>query len=252
MKIVTLEERPDLLSAMNAPELTPGPKSVAIEIAGEENLGRLEKVFPAYQVMLLDEGRIVAKGYSIPFSWDEGVELPDEGWDCVVVKGFADHDAKLETTALCALWIVVASDKRNTGLSSQVLEGLRSVASDHGLPVMYAPVRPSRKSEFPLIPLEDYVEWTLSDGQTPFDPWLRVHLRAGGRIMNVCTHSMETVGTIADWESATGLPFPGSGDYIVPGALAPVHVDVEHDFVTYVEPNVWVRHETTRPSASSF
>jgi len=30
---------------------------------------------------------------------------------------------------------------------------------------------------------------------------------------------------------------------IVPGALVPVHCDVEHDSAVYLEPNVWVQHD---------
>ena len=47
------------------------------------------------------------------------------------------------------------------------------------------------------------------------------------------------MGRWADW---TGGAFPASGAYVVPGALAPVHIDLERDLGRYVEPNVWVEH----------
>ena len=49
-------------------------------------------------------------------------------------------------------------------------------------------------------------------------------------------------GSVAEWEAWSGLAFPASGEYVVPGALVPVEVDREHDVATYVEPNVWMRH----------
>jgi hypothetical protein len=39
------------------------------------------------------------------------------------------------------------------------------------------------------------------------------------------------------------MEFPGSGHYVVPGALSPVRVDIERDEGLYVEPNLWVRHD---------
>jgi hypothetical protein len=38
------------------------------------------------------------------------------------------------------------------------------------------------------------------------------------------------------------MPFPVSGDYVVPDALGLVHVDREQDLASYVEENLWVRH----------
>ncbi len=49
-------------------------------------------------------------------------------------------------------------------------------------------------------------------------------------------------GTVADWEGWADMPFPESGDYVVPGALTPVSIDRESDRGRYVEPNVWMHH----------
>ena len=64
---------------------------------------------------------------------------------------------------------------------------------------------------------------------------------AGAYFMSA--RSMIVTGTVADWQEWTGLPMPGSGQYVVPRALAPVDVDYQRDLVRYTEPNVWVRHE---------
>ncbi|MEW6060072.1 MAG: N-acetyltransferase, partial [Actinomycetota bacterium] len=54
--------------------------------------------------------------------------------------------------------------------------------------------------------------------------------------------SMTVTGTVADWETWTGMAFPDSAPYVVPGALVPIVIDHEHDEGRYVEPNVWMRH----------
>ena len=51
---------------------------------------------------------------------------------------------------------------------------------------------------------------------------------------------MRIEGSVDDWESWTGIAFPGDGDFVVPGALVPVRVEGGRGL--YVEPNVWVRH----------
>jgi hypothetical protein len=76
----------------------------------------------------------------------------------------------------------------------------------------------------------------------PDDPWLRVHVRAGGTIEQVAPASMVIAGSLAEWRARTGLPFDEAGPVLVPQALVPVVCDPIHDYAVYVEPNVWVRH----------
>jgi hypothetical protein len=92
---------------------------------------------------------------------------------------------------------VEASDRRSTGLSSLMVRSLRDAAARHHLAALYAPVAPSCKSDYPLIDMQDYISWTLPDGNSPFDPWLRVHWKLGGRVLHVCPRSMVITGTVA-------------------------------------------------------
>ena len=87
--------------------------------------------------------------------------------------------------------------------------------------------------------LERYASWRRRDG-LPYDPWLRAHERLGGELLTTATRSMTISGTRAEWEEWTGLVFPEDGNYVVPGALVPVHF--KNDRGVYVEPNIWVRH----------
>jgi hypothetical protein len=96
--------------------------------------------------------------------------------------------------------------------------------------------------------------WVRPDG-LPFDPWLRAHVRIGGEIIRLAHPSMRIEGTVAQWEQWSGQRFPESGDYLVEGALAPVHIDRRADLGLYIEPNVWVvhwvaQHAPSPPAAS--
>ena len=58
----------------------------------------------------------------------------------------------------------------------------------------------------PHTPMGEYAARTRDDG-LPHDPWLRVHVRAGGVIDRVAPASMVILGTLAEWREWTGLPF---------------------------------------------
>ncbi|HEX9330497.1 MAG TPA: hypothetical protein VF896_01340, partial [Anaerolineales bacterium] len=67
--------------------------------------------------------------------------------------------------------------------------------------------------------------------------------RAGAKIIKPCHEAMTMRGTRSEWESWTGLKFPQSGPYVIPGALNPMEMDIEKDEGVYIEPNVWMVHE---------
>ena len=64
----------------------------------------------------------------------------------------------------------------------RLIEAARQAAAAAGLASVIAPVRPTLKERYPLIPIERYVEWRRDDG-SHFDPWIRVHERVGGEIV---------------------------------------------------------------------
>lgn len=200
--------------------------------------------FPDYQFLLLNaKGQPVAMGNSIPFRYEGGIaDLPDEGWEWVLQKGVDDLAAGREPNMVSALQIKVATSFQGQGSSHEAVRAMRRVAAAHGFDTLVAPVRPSLKPNYPLIPIERYAFWTRADG-LPFDPWLRVHARLGGEIVRACPKSMRITGTVEEWEAWTGMAFPESGTYTVPGALEPVEIDRERDVGVYVEPNVWVCHQ---------
>ena len=139
--------------------------------------------------------------------------------------------------------IAVNKNHQRKGLSSLALKEMSNLARESGFNKLVLPIRPSEKHKYPLIPMEEYFHWRDRNG-LPFDSWLRVHTRAGGKIVKVCSKAMYIPGTVDEWKEWTKLDFPGSGSYIVPGALNPVLIDIEENKGVYIEPNVWILHET--------
>jgi hypothetical protein len=241
LRVVTLAERPDLERAQEPLNEAGWPRFTLASAPGLAYTDRLMREFADYQVLLVDRDRLLGAGQSAPFHWDGAPSGLPSGWDEVFAQAMADRDAGRTPTASAALGITMAGEARGRGLSHLLLRGLRDVATDHGLTDLLAPVRPSMKAAYPLQSMERYLNWTVPDGRR-FDPWLRVHLELGGEILGVCRASMVITGTVAEWEEWTGMRFPDSGAYIVPGALVPVEIDRDGDQGRYVEPNIWVRH----------
>jgi GNAT superfamily N-acetyltransferase len=199
----------------------------------------LYEFFGGFQFWLVDEGtdEVLAEGNSLPARLDPS-DLPDRGWEHVIEHA-TNRDE--EPNLVSAIQVLVDPGRQGGGLSAVMLAEMRRIAAAAGFRDLVAPVRPSLKSRYPITPIERYARWTTADG-LPFDPWLRVHARAGARITRVCPTSMIIPGSIADWESWTEMRFPESGAFVVPGALQPVEMDVEADSGVYVEPNVWMHH----------
>jgi hypothetical protein len=47
---------------------------------------------------------------------------------------------------------------------------------------------------------------------------------------------------LENWMAWTGMAFPASGRYVVPGALVPIHVDAEAGIARYEEPHLWMHY----------
>jgi GNAT superfamily N-acetyltransferase len=184
---------------------------------------------------------VVAVAHSVPFVLDDE-ELPPNGWDGAIRSGLLTALEGETPNAVSAVEIAVRRDLQGSGLSGRMLAAMRDNAARHGFAELVAPVRPNGKTDV-HEPMSTYAFRTRDDG-LPVDPWLRVHVRAGGVIDRVAPRSMVIPGTVEEWRERTGLPFDTTGPVEVPKALAPVWCDLEHGTATYVEPNVWVRHRT--------
>ena len=216
------------------------------DAVADQYFGELGRRFAEYQFVLLDDAdRVCVTGHCLPFRWDEPMTaLPDTGWDFALERGVHDHEAGHSPNIVSAIQIVVRSDLAGTGLSSVALGAMRDLVAAKGITDLVAPVRPNGKARYPLTPMERYVTWRRPDGLF-LDPWLRVHERAGAKLLKVAPRSMEIAAPVAEWESWTGLTFPESGDYVIRDALNPITIDRDADLGVYIEPNVWMHHALT-------
>ena len=246
---VRLSERPDLAPAFADLGRAVWPRFLLEgDHGGTLYWPRLFTQFPAYQVALLgDAGDVLAAGHTLPVALIEG-RLP-AGWEAVLRQGCEDRDAGRPATTLAALAAMVAPAHRGRGLSTALLGAMKALAVDAGQDALLAPVRPTLKERYPLTPIDRYAAWTRPDG-APFDPWLRTHWRLGARIVALAPASLTVRGPVAGWEAWTGLAFPESGAYVVPGALTPLQIDRDRDVGWNVEPNVWMRHPVRQRGAA--
>ena len=244
IQLLSAAARPDLLPAAGALTAALYPPYMQHDTVSNWAWEALyEPQLAAYQTIAIDEaGDVVALGNAVPFLWADGTELPDEGWDAVLGGGVSDMRAGRKANALSALSIVVAPSQRGSDLAERMLGAMKAAARANGLDALVAPVRPTRKAQYPLHSFAQYCGWQLPDG-APFDPWVRKHWRLGARIVKVAPRSMVIPGTLAQWQEWTGLRFPQSGEYAFDGGLAPLSVDVERDQAVYVEPNLWMQHQ---------
>ncbi|WP_156755214.1 N-acetyltransferase [Actinokineospora pegani] len=243
IETATLAERPEMADAVE--ELSGWPAFMEHDPISALYYGQATSAFAEHVLVAFrsdDPDVAVGRAYTVPFRWDEPIdELPDGGWDAVIRRACLGQLRGTTPDTVSALEILVRPDLRGTGLSGLLLRAMRRNAARLGFTDLVAPVRPSAKHLAPAVPMSEYAWLTREDG-LPQDPWLRVHVRLGARIVKVAPLSMVIPGTLAQWRSWTGLPFDRSGPLVVPDALVPVAVDVDHDHAVYVEPNVWVHH----------
>jgi GNAT superfamily N-acetyltransferase len=234
-RIFTIADRPDLGQRLDE-VADPWPEFIHHDEVVNARWDELYSRWPALQLVLVDDEteEVLGKGNTMPVEWDGREETLPGG----VVEVF-EREYR-QPNVLSAMVAIIDEKHQGRGLSGTLIQGMARAAASNGFACLLAPVRPTWKDRHPFVPLEEYMRWTREDG-LPFDPWIRLHTRLGAEMLTVAPRSLDISGSIADWESWTGMSFPGDGEYVVPGALVPVRF--EGGLGCYVEPNVWMRHE---------
>ncbi len=241
----TLRQRPDLEEQVH--RLNGESWPTFLLHSDMTHWGSLFEDFADHQILFCEPADTpIAVGLTVPFVWDGTIDdLPPTL--AGLMDGAIDANRNRSTpNALSALAALVEASHQRRGLSAEILRAMRSLAEDRAIRSFVAPVRPTLKSAYPLTPFERYVGWKRDDG-APFDPWLRVHHRLGAEPLKVMPGSLIVAGRISEWEEWTGMSFPESGPYVVPGALQPVRMELERDEGRYEDPNIWMRHPVASP-----
>lgn len=203
----------------------------------------LYNAFLHLQFALFDQETLVGLGNSICLNWEGPLsDLPDTGLDWAMEKANRDYREGLKPNLQVGVQILINPEYQGGGISYKMLSIMKDIARNNGIQRIALPVRPTLKSEYPLIDIDEYIRWKNKDG-LPLDPWIRVHVNDGGEIINSCKESMKIEGSISEWENWTGISFPKSGSFTVEKALAPIRIDKDANKGTYIEPNVWIIHK---------
>ena len=201
--LVTLAERPELAEALDKLTREVWPNYI-LESDNEPNRlwPRVYVDFAQFQLILLDEDEtIMACGNSIPFALtDVHPNYLPAGWDDVFLQGMRTFANGGATNALALLAVSISKQHQSKGLSLQLLQAMKALASAHAFAFCVVAVRPNWKMRYPLPPIDHYVRWARADG-APFDPWMRVHWRLGAKVLAVAPKSMVITGSIAEWET---------------------------------------------------
>ncbi len=243
-KTVSLKERFDLFDRQDIICTEAWPEFMLQDPVADEYWWQFIETFKEFQVLLMDGDEILVIINSVPINYDGDVnDLPDDGWDWAVKKSITDFKSGIKPNILVGLQIVVNQKHQGKGLSSIAVKEMARLAKEQGFDKLVIPVRPSDKHKYPLIEMDEYIKW-VNHKKLPVDNWLRVHIKAGGEIIKVCPKAMYIPGTVAQWSKWTDNEFPGSGSYIIEGALNPITIDKKRDLGFYIEPNVWILHKT--------
>jgi hypothetical protein len=239
IKIYTLKDVPelktgDIMKGAWAKFMTPDKATMKYWTA-------MRKMFPDYQLCILDDDKLVGVGNSIPLFWSGREEDLPTSWTNTLIQG-VENRAYDSVNTLSAVNIAIHSDYQKFGLSQRLLLEFKNLAQEKALEKMIVPVRPSFKVDYPLTPFENYIHWKRDDGE-PFDPWIRTHWRLGANIVKPINKAFTVNGTIKEWEEWTNMKFPESGSYVIKGALQPIQIDIEQDVGVYDDPNVWMAYE---------
>ncbi len=197
--------------------------------------------FADFQLCLVDEEADypVAVASCVPVRCSGPDELPPEGWDWLVERGFEQRGAG--ANMLGALAISVPSIHRGKGYARTMIRALRDLADRQGYNGVIAPVRPTLKDRHQRVSIHDYITWTDERGRL-FDPWLRAHTCEGGRVVRPCERSMVVRERLGFWETWTGRRIETTDEFTLEGGLVPVAVDAAQGIGLYEEPNVWVAY----------
>ncbi len=236
----TLRQRPDLEEQVH--RLNGESWPTFLLHSDMTHWGSLFDELADHQILLCEPAEtVIAVGLTVPFVWDGTIDDLPPTMAGLMDRAIEAHRNRSTPNALSAVAALVSASHQRRGWSAEILRAMRSLAGERGMHSLVAPVRPTLKSSYPLTPFERYVRWRRDDG-APFDPWLRVHHRLGAEPLKLMPRALVVAGKVSEWEEWTGMSFPESGPYVVPGALQPVRMNLEGDEGRYEDPNVWMRH----------
>jgi len=213
----------------------------------KEYWNNLYRAFPQYQFTLVsEEGKVLGIGNSIPICWDGDADHLPCGWDGTIVQGFTDYERQHPVNTLVILAGVIAPGHKGLGLSQYLIDGFRALARYFGMERLVVALRPIGKVDYPELTIDEYCNLVDDDGFC-HDKWVKLHQKAGGRILKTEIQSQHVRGSVCQWEEWSGQSIKQSGEIFPKGALQGVKIDLESGQGVYDDPAVWISHSLESP-----
>lgn len=212
-----------------------------IDYAEDYHWEELFRRFAEFQFLFVSNGDLLGICHTLPLFWSgESHCLPDT-IEAVIIDAIGCLEINKPANTLAALAIIVSDRCDKLGLTSEILSTVKNLVSENNLQALIVPVRPALKSEYPLIPFEQYIHWKRKDGGA-FDPLLRLHWEMGASMLGIASQAITVEGSVEKWKNWTTMDFSESGEYIVDGAQRPVIIDHATNCGTYSDPSLWMLH----------
>ena len=110
-QIVTTSERHDLDEQAEAAFRPGWPEFIFHDPISSEYIGRVETYFPQYDVLLLDDGQVVAGGWGVPIQWNGRVSTLPGGYDGALISAVTGHENAVASDTLCIMAAAVRQDR---------------------------------------------------------------------------------------------------------------------------------------------
>src|ERR1700760_2905120 len=116
---------------------------------------------------------VLALCKSVPTYWDGREETLPCGYDDALEYAMMNYktNARSNWNTLLGTSINVFKEYRNLGLSSFCLTAMKQICRNNGFQRLIIPVRPNWKHKYPMVELDEYINWKNADGRA-FDPWI--------------------------------------------------------------------------------
>lgn len=112
MDVVTSAERPDLEEEAGATFRVRWPEFIFHDPIAKQYVSQVAQCFPQYDVLLLDEGRVVAGGWGV-LAWDGTVEDLPDGYDGAMVRAVEGHQSGVQATTFSFMAVAVGKSETN-------------------------------------------------------------------------------------------------------------------------------------------
>lgn len=231
-------ESPDLASRISELEDETFPTFLNEEPIWQNNQADIMHTFANYHYLVLDEaGNVVGANINVPLAWSgDPHDLPS--YNELLELCLAQHKAGLKPTALVGILGAVAPEYQGKGLAKLLMKTNTQTQRKYGFSYYLSPIRPAIKQLYPNYSLETFLSWRMSEGDL-IDSWLNFFRKAGATELGIARDAITMEAPLEQWEQWTGITFPATGQFIIPGGHQMLNVDVSRNTGTYSEDHLW-------------